>query len=111
MTPNAIYRILISKTTLVYDVGRKKKLINKVHKKQAEKRCKFCGTDEYCTLDVHRIVPGEKGGEYVELNTVVACGNCHRKVHDGKIKIDRKYYSTAGWVLHYFDEHGIEHWD
>jgi len=90
---------------------RKKKLIDKTIKKKSEKRCKFCGGEDYCTLDVHRIVPGSKGGRYEELNTVVSCGNCHRKIHDGKIKIDRKYYSTMGWILHYYDEHGIEHWD
>lgn len=90
---------------------RKKKLVNKVFKKKADRECYFCGEKEYCTLDVHRILPGEKGGVYTEFNTVTICGNCHRKVHDGKIKIDRKYYSTGGWILHYFDESGEEHWD
>jgi 5-methylcytosine-specific restriction endonuclease McrA len=90
---------------------RRKKTINKSHKKQVDKRCKFCGGDEYCTLDVHRIVPGAAGGKYTEHNTVTACSNCHRKIHEGKIKIDRKYPSTMGWVLHYFSEDGTEHWD
>lgn len=89
---------------------RKKKIIDKVLKKKVDKRCLFCGQEEYCTLDVHRIVPGEKGGEYTENNTVTACGNCHRKIHDGKIRIDRKYYSTKGWILRYFDEEGEERW-
>lgn len=90
---------------------KKKKLINKKIKKLANKKCHFCGTTEYCVLDVHRIIEGSNGGKYTDHNTVVACSNCHRKVHDGKIKIDRKYYSTKGWVLHYFDEDGIEHYD
>lgn len=90
---------------------RKKRLINKSVKKKSDKKCYFCGESEYCALDVHRIVPGEMGGEYVDLNTVVCCVSCHRKVHGGKIKIDRKYYSTKGWILHYFDEKGEEHWD
>ena len=90
---------------------RKKKLINKVIKKKVDKKCKFCDQKDYCTLDVHRIVPGELGGQYTEFNTVCVCACCHRKIHDGKIKIDRKYYSTKGWVLHYFDEKGIEHYD
>jgi len=93
------------------DVPRKKKLINKVAKKKSDKRCYFCGVDEYCTLEVHRILPGESGGVYSDFNTVTTCGNCHSKIHNGKIKIDRKYYSTGGWVLHYFDEKGEEHWD
>jgi 5-methylcytosine-specific restriction endonuclease McrA len=92
-------------------MGRKKKLIDKVIKKKIDKRCKFCGEEDYCLLDVHRIIPGSEGGKYTESNTVSSCSNCHRKIHDGKIKIDRKYPSTAGWVLHYFDEYGAEHWD
>lgn len=92
-------------------MGKKERLINKSHKKLADKRCRFCGNTEYCTLDVHRIVPGSEGGRYTEHNTVTSCSNCHRKIHEGKIKIDRKYPSTSGWVLHYFDEDGEEHWD
>lgn len=87
---------------------KKKKLINKKIKKLVEKKCKFCGEDNYCTLDVHRIIPGTL---YSENNTVVACANCHRKIHDGKIIVDKKYYSTKGWILHYFDENGEEYWD
>lgn len=96
---------------LAYLVPRKKRLVDKVIKKKADGRCKFCGEAEYCVLDVHRIVPGESGGRYEQLNTVTCCSNCHRKIHDGTIKVDRMYYSTAGWVLHYFDETGKEHWD
>lgn len=92
-------------------MGRKKKLVDKKAKKRADQKCKFCGETEYCTLDVHRILPGEKGGRYEDLNTVTSCSNCHRKIHEGKIKVDRMYYSTKGWVLHYFDENGEEHWD
>lgn len=90
---------------------RKKKLVDKKIRKMADRRCKFCGEEEYCTLDVHRIMPGEDGGRYENLNVVTCCSNCHRKVHDGKIRVDRMYPSTKGWVLHYFDEQGKEHWD
>lgn len=90
---------------------RKRKLINKKNKKLVDKKCKFCGETDYCTLEVHRIIPGCKGGKYTDHNTITNCGNCHSKVHNGKIKIDRKYPSTKGWVLHYFDENGKEHWD
>jgi len=92
-------------------MGRKKKLINKKIKKLIDKKCKFCSCDNYKVLDVHRIQEGSKGGEYVELNTVCVCSNCHRKIHAGIIKVDRKYYSTKGWILHYFDENGNEHYD
>ena len=92
-------------------MSRRKRLINKAIKKKVDKKCKFCGADDYCVLDVHRINPGSDGGEYTETNTVTSCACCHRKIHDGKIKIDRKYMSTMGWILHYFDEQGNEHWD
>lgn len=88
-----------------------KKLINKKVKKLQEKKCKFCENDEYCTLQVHRIIPGCEGGKYIDLNTVVVCSNCHTKIHNDIIKIDRKYPSTKGWILHYYDEKGEEHWD
>lgn len=96
---------------LTYQVAKNRKLVDKKTKKKIDGCCKFCGVKEYCVLDVHRIKPGEEGGRYEQLNTVTCCSNCHRKVHEGKIKVDRMYYSTAGWVLHYFDESGQEHWD
>jgi hypothetical protein len=92
-------------------MSRRRKTINKKIKKLIDKKCYFCGENNYCVLDVHRILPGSEGGIYSEHNSVTACSNCHRKIHDGKIKLDRKYYSTKGWVLHYFDENQIEHWD
>lgn len=90
---------------------RKKKLVNKKIKKLIDKKCKFCNESNYCTLDVHRIVPGMDDGIYSDFNTVTTCVNCHRKIHNGIIKIDKKYQSTKGLILHYFDENGNEHWD
>lgn len=88
----------------------RKKLINKVGKKKSEGKCCFCEEQDYAVLDCHRIMPGEEGGEYTDFNTVVTCSNCHRKVHDGQIVIDRKYFSTSGhWVLHFWQD-GEEKW-
>jgi len=88
----------------------RKNLINKVAKKKLEKTCYFCGIDDYAVLDTHRIVPGEENGIYTEFNTIVACANCHRKIHDGQIVIDRKYFSTSGkWILHFWQD-GEEKW-
>jgi hypothetical protein len=88
----------------------RKKLVNKISMKKHEGKCYFCGIEDYSVLDVHRIVPGEEGGEYTHLNSVVCCANCHRKTHDGQIKIDRKYFSTAGkWILHFW-EGDVEKW-
>ena len=67
------------------------------------KKCFFCEIDDYALLDVHRIIPGEDGGTYTEANTVVCCANCHRKIHNRQIVIDRKYSSTKGVVLHYWE--------
>ena len=83
-------------------MARKKKLIDKQAKKRADGECKFCGESDYAVLDVHRIVPGEEGGEYTEHNTVTVCACCHRRCHDGQIVIDRKYQSTKGVLLHYW---------
>lgn len=100
-----------SMTRLEYAMPRKNKIINKSNKKKSDRKCKFCGETEYCVLDLHRIMPGKDGGKYENLNTVTCCSNCHRKIHEEKIKVDRMYFSTKGWVLHYFDEKGVEHWD
>lgn len=83
-------------------MGRRRKLVNKKAKKKAECKCCFCGVDDYSLLDLHRIKEGAEGGEYTDSNTIVCCATCHRRVHSGQIKIDRKYRSTNGWVLHYW---------
>lgn len=78
--------------------------------KLVEKKCYFCGEEDYALLDAHRIIPGEDGGKYHDLNIAVTCANCHRKIHGGRIVVDRRYYSTAGkWILHYWDD-GEERW-
>jgi hypothetical protein len=81
--------------------------VNKKVKKKIDKRCYFCGEGDYDLLDCHRIIPGEEGGEYNEHNTVVACACCHRKCHSGRINIIGRFFSTMGYVLHYFED-GVE---
>jgi ferredoxin len=79
----------------------KKKLIDKKTKKRVDRKCAFCPVDDYSLLDVHRIIPGEEGGKYTDINTVTSCGNCHRKCHSGRIKILGKHPCTSGrYVLH-----------
>ena len=83
---------------------RKRKLANKVVLKKVAKKCYFCDVNDYALLDVHRIIPGEKGGKYTAINSLVVCSNCHRRIHDGQIKIDRKYLTTAGnYILHFWE--------
>jgi hypothetical protein len=86
---------------------RRKKLANKIILKKVAKKCYFCDVNDYALLDVHRIVPGENGGKYTEINSLVVCSNCHRRIHDGQIKIDRKYFTSSGnYILHYWE--GVE---
>lgn len=80
---------------------RRKQLINKVAKKHLDKKCRFCSCDVYELLDVHRISYDFEVNKYTDFNTITVCALCHRKIHAGIIKIDRKYFSTSGqWVLH-----------
>lgn len=90
---------------------RRKKLINKIAKKKYEGKCFFCPVNDYACLHVHRIIPGENNGIYDDFNTIVSCSNCHNRIHDGQIVIDRKYMATnrRGWMLHFW-ENGVEKW-
>lgn len=82
---------------------KKRKLIDKKITKLQEKKCYFCPCDDYELLDVHRILEGCQGGKYNRYNSLVVCSLCHRKIHAGIIKIDKKYFSSSGkWVLHYW---------
>lgn len=89
----------------------KPKRIDKKIKKLSDKKCYFCPCDNYELLDVHRIEEGKDGGKYIENNSISVCVLCHRKIHRGFIKIDRKYFSSNGsHVLHYWMD-GEEYWN
>lgn len=77
-------------------MSRKQKVIDKKSYKLSKGCCRICGQDDYATLDVHRIKEGAKGGKYEYHNTVVLCANCHRKVHDKQLEIDRYYLCSDG---------------
>lgn len=92
-------------------MARRKKLIDKFVFKKTAGKCYFCPINEYALLDVHRIVPGEQNGEYTHFNSLCVCSNCHRRIHDGQIVIDRKYQTSHGsTILHYW-ENGEEKWE
>lgn len=78
-------------------------------KKLSKGKCFFCDLDTYEALDVHRIVAGCNDGRYEDGNCVVVCASCHRLIHSGAICIDKKYMSTKGYVLHYWQD-GKETW-
>lgn len=84
-----------------------RKLINKIFKKKTEGCCFFCNEKDYALLHVHRISFEDEVNRYTDFNTIVVCANCHCRIHDGQILIDRKYFSTNGkYVLHYWIVNG-----
>jgi hypothetical protein len=87
---------------------KNKKISNKKIYKLSAKECKICGENDYCLLNVHRIIAGEHGGKYTVYNSICLCVRCHTLVHDGQIKIIGIFDSTAGKLLHYFDQSGKE---
>ena len=82
------------------------KTIDKKQFKHVIGKCQICGEKRYELLDVHRLRPGQ---EYNTENCAVLCATCHRKHHTGIIKLDKWFFSTAGYLLHWFDEDGVEH--
>jgi len=88
--------------------NKKPKKINKKQEKDSKKKCQICQYDKRAALQVHRITPGEKGGEYTENNSVVCCSNCHNRIHHGDLKIIGWFQSTAGRVLCIIDGEGQE---
>lgn len=75
------------------------KKINKKIYKKVNNVCRICKNEQYEVLDVHRIIPGEQGGEYVKGNVVSICSNCHRLVHNEVITINGWLKSTSGDLL------------
>jgi hypothetical protein len=47
--------------------------------------CEICGWDK-AECDVHRVIYGCDGGEYVSDNVLTLCPNCHRLMHRGLLK-------------------------
>lgn len=78
-------------------------------KKLKDKKCCFCGEDNYNVLDVHRIVEGSNGGKYKDWNTITCCAVCHRRIHANEIHSIKKYQSTGGIVINYV-ENNEEKW-
>ena len=62
--------------------------------------CRFCGETTPSVLDEHHIVFRSEGGGNERSNLVVACANCHRKVHSGEIRVDGWYETSSGLKLH-----------
>jgi len=79
----------------------------KIKWKKRYNRCAICGETNYNILEVHRIIYGEHGGEYVLNNILVVCRNDHRRIHCGEIEITKKAKSMSGEIVIYIED-GIE---
>ena len=86
---------------------KKKRYSRQQIKKRVDGKCFVCKETQYEILDAHRIV---EGGTYHPVNVVTLCSNCHRKVHSGEIKFDRKYTSTLGKTIIHWWKNGEEFW-
>lgn len=51
--------------------------------------CQCCGKKN-CRLEVHHIIFRSNGGSDDERNLITLCEDCHKKVHDGIIILDKK---------------------
>lgn len=51
--------------------------------------CQLCGK-KHTRLEVHHIIWRSHGGSDDEYNLIALCEDCHSKVHDGKLTIDKK---------------------
>ena len=48
-------------------------------------KCTLCGWIGPC--DLHRVIWGKHGGEYVRSNVISVCPNCHRLVHSKRMLV------------------------
>lgn len=77
--------------------------------------CYFCdavgnpeNTSFRSIIEIHHIIEKNQGGKDESGNLIPVCSNHHSLIHEGKIRIDRWYFSTGGWVLHWYDSNGVE---
>jgi predicted restriction endonuclease len=90
-------------------ISRNNRIQDKKVFKQMAGQCRICGESNYSLLDIHRaVIPGKDDGKYTVQNSVVLCCLHHRMEQAGQIKILGWVDSTAGQLLHYIDENGIE---
>jgi hypothetical protein len=81
--------------------------------------CYFCGLRKKQTkskkfrsmIEIHHIIEKNEGGTNEPSNLVPTCSNHHSAIHENIIQLDRWYFSSRGWILHWWDEDNLEHWD
>lgn len=62
------------------------------------------------TVEIHHIIEQNQKIINTSENLIPLCSNCHSMVHENIIKLDRWYFSTKGWVFHYWDATGKDLW-
>jgi len=80
--------------------------------------CYFCGLEKSnkakktcrSVIEIHHIIEVNEGGSNEEGNKVPCCSNHHSTIHEGLIKLDKWYMTTAGMKFHWWDETGTEWW-
>jgi len=80
---------MIAERKLVGTESQQKRYEGKNFREKVLKRdgytCQICGSKK--NLEAHHIVPRSKGGTNLVENGITLCKDCHRAVHEGKIKI------------------------
>jgi len=56
---------------------------------RAGNKCEVCGKVDR-KLQMHHIVPLSKGGSNSVTNILIVCEQCHKGIHEGRIKIEKK---------------------
>lgn len=70
-----------------YPVPKNKRIVNKKLLKDKKGICEICG--KKTQTEKHHIKSKGSGGDDTEENLIEVCRICHRKIHDGKIKVRR----------------------
>ena len=62
------------------------------------------------SVELHHII--EKNDKIINTseNLIPVCSNCHSMIHEDIIKLDKWYFSTRGWIFHFWDQNGKEQW-
>lgn len=68
---------------------KNKRIKNPKLLKEKKGICQQCG--KYGNTEKHHIKSKGSGGDDIEINLIEVCRNCHRLIHDGKIKPEKKY--------------------
>ena len=67
-----------------YPVPKNERIKDKKLMDKKEHNCEYCHKKN-CYTNTHHVKTKGSGGNDTEDNLIELCGDCHRKVHDGKI--------------------------